>query len=324
MSPSAKRRLRTAAGYAVGAACLIWVLHDIRLEDLRRDLAGLVWPWLMPAVALDIFGYVLQGLRWRLLLAPIGRVSTAETTQAIYAGLFANEVLPLRVGELVRAYLISRRLGKELLTVLPSMAVERLFDGIWLAACVGITAIVIPLPGTLMHAVDILGAGVLAATGLFLWIVLRQAGRWSAGRWRVQRALARLGAELRMIARTARVPSSLAFSLLVLLSQAGAFWLGMKAYGLPLGMWAGVAVFLIVRLGTAVPNAPANVGTYQFFTVLGLQFFGVDKTTAAGFSLVVFVILTIPLWVLGAAALGRSGTTLSRVQEELAQRGVGA
>ncbi len=134
MSPSAQRRLRAAAGYAVGAACLVWVLHGIRPAELARDLAGLRWEWLIPAVALDILSYVLQGVRWRLLLATLGRLSTQETTEAIYAGLFASEVLPLRAGELVRAYLVARRLGKEMLSVFPSMAVERLFDGIWLAA----------------------------------------------------------------------------------------------------------------------------------------------------------------------------------------------
>jgi uncharacterized membrane protein YbhN (UPF0104 family) len=309
-----KRRWREAAGYAVGAACLIWVLHDVRLADLARDAARLDWRWLAAAVAFDILSYVAQGLRWRLLLAPAGRVSTLESTQAIYAGLFANEVLPLRVGELVRAYLVSRRIGKDLLAVLPSMAVERLFDGLWLAACAGVTAIVLPLPGMLTHAADVLGAAVLAAAAVFLWVVLR---RGAAPRTRF---LARLAVDLRAIAKDAPVWNALAVSLGQLVFQAGAFWFVAAAYGLPIGMWASVAVFLIVRLGTLVPNAPANVGTFQFFTVLGLQLFGVEKTAATGFSLVVFLALTLPLWLLGTVALSRSGTTLGAVRKELARR----
>jgi len=58
----------------------------------------------------------------------------------------------------------------------------------------------------------------------------------------------------------------------------------MRAYGLGLSFWVGAAVFLILHFGTALPNAPSNVGTYQFFTVLGLTLFGIDKTTATGFS----------------------------------------
>jgi len=70
-------------------------------------------------------------------------------------------------------------------------------------------------------------------------------------------------------------------------------------------------------LGTAVPNAPANVGSYQFFTALGLTLFGVDKATAAGFSIVVFLALTIPLWIIGFIALTASGMNLKRVRLEI-------
>jgi hypothetical protein len=79
----------------------------------------------------------------------------------------------------------------------------------------------------------------------------------------------------------------------------------------------GVAVFVIVNLGTAIPNTPANVGSYQFFTVLGLTLFGVDKTSATGFSLVVFSLLTLPPLVIGFLALSRSGLSLATIREEL-------
>jgi hypothetical protein len=51
----------------------------------------------------------------------------------------------------------------------------------------------------------------------------------------------------------------------------------MRAYGLDLPFAIGVVVFLIVQVGTAVPNAPANVGSYQLLTVLGLTLFGVRR-----------------------------------------------
>jgi glycosyltransferase 2 family protein len=76
-------------------------------------------------------------------------------------------------------------------------------------------------------------------------------------------------------------------------------------------------VFLIVRLGTAIPNAPANVGTFQFFVVAGLTFFGLDKTAAAAFSIAVFLVLTIPLWLIGSIALSRTGLTLQNIRLDI-------
>lgn len=122
--------------------------------------------------------------------------------------------------------------------------------------------------------------------------------------------------DLREIGRSRELYLSFAVSFLFLLGQALAFWLIMWAYGMQLSFWAGSTIFLIMHLGTVVPSAPANLGTYQFFTVVGLVLFGVDKTLATGFSLVVFFLLMFPLWVAGAFAASRSGTTFAAVRKE--------
>lgn len=99
-------------------------------------------------------------------------------------------------------------------------------------------------------------------------------------------------------------------SLAMLILQGMSFWLVMRAYGLSLPLLAGVAVILIVHLGSAVPTVPGNIGTYQFFTVVGLKLFGVDKAAASGFSMVVYAVLSLPVFVFGFWSLGRSGLTL--------------
>lgn len=314
---NARRRLRVAAGWIVGAACLAWVLHDVRLGEIGRDTANLAWGWVAAAIALHVASYASQGLRWQLLLRPVGDIPVLKTTQAIYAGLFANEVLPLRFGELVRAYLVSRWISRDLVSVLPSVAVERLFDAIWLAAAIGLTAIMVPLPEVLVRSIELLGGVVLAATVGFFYVSFRKHDSARVRRWRVIRWVDSLLTGLKEIGRSAPMYEAFAVSLVFLALQAAAFWLVMLAYGLRTSFWVGAAAFLIVRLGTAVPNTPANVGTFQFFTVVALTLLGVEKTRAAGFSLVVFVLLTIPLWALGFLALSRSGATLGAIRAEI-------
>ena len=105
-----------------------------------------------------------------------------------------------------------------------------------------------------------------------------------------------------------------ALSLALLAGQILAFWLVMRACRLDVTARVAAATVMIVHLGTAIPNAPANVGTYQFFCVVGLTLFGIDTPAAATFSVVVFVILTVPLWLLGSVALGRMGLSLAAIR----------
>lgn len=305
--------------WAVAAACLAWVLHGIDVRRVAGEVRGLRWGLVALAVGAQVLSYVAQGWRWQLLLRPVGGVPLSRTTQAIYAGLFANQVLPLRFGEMVRAWLVARWVDVKLLVVLPSVLVERLFDGIWLAVGIGLTAIAIPLPPALDRAADTLGEAVLAGTALFAGFVFIKRPSRPKGKRRSNLVgwSDSIAAGLWAIGRSPSFYAGFGVSFLLLLLQGLAFWCVMLAYGIGLSFWAGAVVFLVVRLGTAIPNAPANVGTFQFFTVVGLLLFRVHKTEATGFSLIAFLVITLPLLVLGFLALSRSGTTLLAIREQV-------
>ncbi|MHB8079638.1 MAG: lysylphosphatidylglycerol synthase transmembrane domain-containing protein [Candidatus Krumholzibacteriia bacterium] len=320
---ASRERLRALLGWLFAVACLVWIFHDLKPAELRRSLHGLRWWWVAPAVAADILSYFCQGARWSLLLRPLGRVSPLRATRAIYAGLFTNELLPLRAGEVVRSYLVSRWTGASIARVVPSIAVERLFDGFWLSIAFALAALSVRLPRELARAADVMGALVLAGAVLLAIVTLRRpraeaaappAGRGLTGRLR--RLAGRFLHELRAMARAPGFPAAALVSVGVLVGQALAFWLVMVACGLPLSIWAGAITLMIVHLGTALPNAPGNLGSYQFFCVVGLALFGIGKAEAAAFSLVVFVLLTVPLWALGFFALRGSGLSLGRVRRE--------
>lgn len=285
--------------FALGLAYagLRFALHGLDWPSFQVQLQQLDWRWLLLAVIFDIASYVAQGARWRFLLYG---ASLWQTTRAIYAGLFLNELIPLRPGEAVRALLASRDLNVRLLSVVPTMLVERLMDGLWLAVALVAALFLVPLPGFLVRGAELVVAIVCA-----LLITA----------WLLGYSRSALVCKVRM--GLGNVPA-LASSGCFLLAQGLAFWAVMRASHLPLGLFAAFFVMVIVRIGTMIPGAPANLGTHQFSTVLGLSLYGIRQPEAAGFSIVVFTVLTAPLLVLGFAACLSAGLTWQGVRRAAA------
>lgn len=290
MGGSKLKRLRPIlfgiVALGIAAAALTAALRDLNWATFRVQLNQLDWRWLVVAVVFDVASYAAQGVRWRCLLK---QASLWQTTRAIYAGLFLNEIVPLRPGEAVRAWLAARDLRVGLLTVAPTMLTERLMDGVWLAIALLATLALAPLPVSLVRTawMVIFAMSVLLVTALLV------------GRERYP-FLAKIRSGL------SNRPALLA-SGVFLAAQGLAFWAVTRASHLSLGLAAAFVVMIVVRVGTMLPGAPANLGTHQFSTVLGLSLYGVPHNTAAGFSLVVFVVLTAPLLAIGFAACLNAG-----------------
>jgi glycosyltransferase 2 family protein len=317
-----RSRVQRAMVYTLATACLVWVFHDVHPRQLLAAMSIANWRFVMLAIIFDILTYILQGVRWKLLLAPVGRLSILRTTQAIYAGLFTNEVVPLRFGELVRASLVSRWLSSRFAAIVPSMVIERCLDAFWLAAGIAVAAIFVPLPKDLIKAGDVLGVIALLAALLFAWIVFRTGKESECGDYvstsRVRMGLSHFASQLtggfRDIGISYRLCLAVLLSAGMLVCQALALWFMMLACRIGLPLSAGMIILLVVRLGTALPNAPANVGSFQFFCVSALSLFGIEKTVAAGFSIVYFLALSVPLWLVGLLAISRSGIALSKIR----------
>ncbi|MBP2681138.1 MAG: hypothetical protein H6Q78_1001 [Candidatus Krumholzibacteriota bacterium] len=293
--------MKRVLGYLFAAACLVWVFHDIDLQEFASHMKTIAWWVVGVGIACDILSYVCQGFRWKMLLRPTGELPVIRTTQAIYVGLFTNEIVPLRVGELAHA--------------------------IWLAIAVGLAALFVPLPHRLIVGEEALGAIILVLTAVFVFAVVRKGksigssapARRGRGSGFMQRLVAEMAGGLAKIGLSRGFFLAALGSAGILVFQMLAFWLIMAAMRMPLSVWQGAVCLLVVHMGTAIPNAPSNVGSYQFFTVVALAIFGVDKTAAASFSVVAFVLLTIPLWLIGLAALRKTGMSFAELRAEAAK-----
>lgn len=312
-------------GYAVSVACLIWVLYDFHIKRAIEQLADVSWRWVALGIAFDVLSYIVQAARWKLLLAPFGRVKIQDAMRAIFAGLFANLIFPLRPGEVLRAYLLSKAEDIGFGTVVGSVLVERLIDLVVTTAGLAVMSLFVPLPARFRHAADGLGIATLVLLGLFiamiLYIEFRFGGdprRMSGGRRMPGKLMSAL-IGLHAMGTSPSFYPAVFTSLLMPFCQVLALWAMMKSYGMGLPFLAAVVVLLVINLGVSLPNAPANVGAYQFFCVLGLSIFEMEKTTATGFSIFAFLMLTLPFLFLGFYAVVRSGLSIRSMREQVSR-----
>jgi uncharacterized protein (TIRG00374 family) len=257
---------------------------------------------------------VVHAWRWNTLLLPVVRLPFWRTVQSIYIGLFANEVLPLRTGELIRCYLLSHW-NKLLLSLsFGSAAVERLIDGFWMVAAFLITAYYVELPSYMTEFVKVVTGLLILGAILLAWVITHKQHAHSMAREsRWASTLRHLVEGLHTMGNRSTFSRTVAISLLYLAVQALSVWGLMKAYGLDLSPWVATGVLTVVRFGTVIPNAPGNMGLYQASTVLALSLFEVERNDAKTFSFIMFFAINLPLLVGGALAVALTGLNLKEI-----------
>jgi len=304
-----------AFGYVISVASLVWVLQGVDLHTVWTDLLSLRWGWVAIAVFSDIAVYVYQAWRWNLLLNPVVRVPLWRSVQAIYVGLFTNEVFPLRPGEIIRSYLQARWSGIPFSVAFSSAMIERVFDGLWLIGLFVFTTRAIPLPRVVVDLGKVLVV-VVAIFAVLLGIAMfwkqRAHKAMPHTRWGMKMRV--LIDDLHIMGRSKTFYAAAAVSVGYLLIQVIPIYSLMRAYELDLTMFPALVVLLVLRLGTVVPQAPGNVGASQALMVLALGLFGLDKTTATGLSIVTWGVITLPLLVAGFLALTFTGIDLGEIR----------
>jgi uncharacterized protein (TIRG00374 family) len=309
--------LPQALGYALSIGCLAWVLHGYDLRSIWSGIRELEWQWVSLCILCDLLVYVCHGWRWNLVLRPVKRLSLWRTVQAIYIGLFANEILPLRTGELIRCYLLAHWNNLLFSVAFASITLERLMDGIWMVSAFTVTASFLQgkIPTYVVDVVRLISVVLFLLLAVFLYVVFHKShahtvvkeSRWSA-------TLRHVVDGLHLMGNWRTLGKAMGASFLYLLLQILSIWALMKAYQLDLSVWAAAAVLVVVRFATVIPNAPGNVGLFQYACVMALnKLFGVEKADATTFSILVFGAITLPLLVGGAIAVALTGLNLKEI-----------
>ena len=288
---------RVWLGILVSVGMVAWLAYTLDPVHVWQALSG-ANPLLvvLTCATLPVTMY-LKSYRWRYFFPAPERVSMHGLLSSLYLGYMANTVLPLRAGEILRAYLVgeSDRVSKP--TVLATVLIEKVFDLGTIALFLFGLRFAIPLPDWADAAAVASGFGLLLAmAGLATTLVARPWALLLARRLEARvPLLARLGVAALLTSfldglAFLRDPRTLALVLVwTMVLWAGSLltiFLGLSALGISAGLWVAAFVLVVTNLGMAIPSAPGYVGVFHSAVVVSLAPYGVDAGQALAAAIV--------------------------------------
>jgi uncharacterized membrane protein YbhN (UPF0104 family) len=332
------RTLRFFVPFAISAGLLYLVVRSVASEpsQVLGALASADWRLLPVAIGLYFVGVWLRSARWSLLL-PEHAVKTSTLFRALVVGFTVNNLLPLRVGEVARAYLLSRWCRISYGATIASLLVERVLDGLSLAVLLLVALLVMPAalsdgPVAEPHAPGYLPwVGAIAAAGFLSGAAMLALGAWRTSAITaiagflarllparfgaiVERLAENFARSLALVHEPGRVVRVLGLSLLAWCFELGLFFVFLVAFGLPASYPLALLVGSAANFATLLPSSPGYAGTFDAALIAVLQdTIIVPPSLAFAYDFAVHMTLLVPVVVVGTLVLWQSHLTFDQI-----------
>jgi glycosyltransferase 2 family protein len=321
-------------GIAISAFFLFLLFRKIDFHKLAAAFRELDYSYLLPALLLTFVSYFLRAVRWKFLLAPIKPTRLANLFPSTLIGYMANNLLPARLGEFVRAYSLGQKEAIGTSAVFASLVLDRLCDGFTVLLVLLVTFFTIRLPAGMEHIQGGLVTGGYVTFALYLAVLaflalLKVRTEWTVGL--VARLVTPVSArcadqvvtQLRTFISGIRVPTRPAHLAAVLVTSlliwASAIWpidLILRSFGVLLPVAASMFIMVFLVFAVMVPASPGYVGTYHFACVTALSAFSIGSEKALSIALVIHGMSFFPVIVAGLYCLWRDKLSLKKISAE--------
>lgn len=329
----AGRWLQLLVGVAISATLVYFAFRGQPFHEVWRHVQSVRIVPLLVAIVIATLSFPLRVPRWGILLKhDDGRdIRWPALWHPIAIGFACNNVLPLRLGEVVRVGAVARLAPVSVAASLSSLAVERIVDGLTVVGLLLVALVLADLPPDIAVAgVPVQDAavrfGLLGLAGLALALIVatrRQLAIGLASRFtppgrirefatsfaeRIVDGLAALGDPKRALLVAA-------WSLVLWLVNATAFWVGFAAFDIEVPFVGALLLQGVLVFAIALPQAPGFVGGFELAIIGSLALFGIDEGLALAYAVTFHVTTFIPITLLGAWSLIRTGLSIRGARE---------
>jgi len=312
----ARRWATLVLGLSVSAFFLWITLRRVELDSVAAALASVSLPILSLALLTKGIQFLALGLRSRFTVGPFKPVAYGTLVASQLLGYTGNNVLPFRLGEVLRIDYLARRSGVGRAELVGTVVAERLMDTVALLLLFVATVPLVlggeTLEGRIPWMAGLTVVAFVTGIGLTRWdglgplveTLLRPVHEPTAVLVREKLEAAVTG--LVSLADARWTPGAALATVLYWTAALASLRIVLSAFDLALPWYAPLLILALTALGTALPSSPGFVGTYHYFSALGVSLLGVDTVTATSFALVAHAMATVPWTVVGLLVFARS------------------
>jgi uncharacterized protein (TIRG00374 family) len=296
-------------GLILTLGTLYWLVKNLDLDQVLVGLGAADYRWVIAGLGAVLLTLIARVLRWQVLLYS-GPVTFAGTLRAVVLGQLLNLILPARLGDVGRAYLISQDGKTYQAQALGTIALEKLWDLVILIALIAGLSFWQPLPAWIIVPARLtVAAGAMVLVGIISVLYFRPVlaerlnllihwFRLSNGRWSSP-LLGRMLDGLGGLRRPRVMLIAAGWSLIAWLFGAVTNVALLKAFGLP--PEAGIAILLLVvlQMGVALPAVPGHIGVFEALCLATLSLFGIEANVALGYGVTLHAVVLTPPILLG-------------------------
>ncbi len=309
---------------------IVFVFLALRGQDF-----GLIWDsirnadyiWLLPAIVVYFVGVAVRAVRWDYLLRGVAKISPVQLFPVVCIGYMANNVLPLRAGELVRSYALSTRHQVRKTASLATIAVERIFDGLTMLLFFAIASLSIALTHdlrTVFYLASVLFTAVIAGMLVFVFapglrdrliaaVIARLPERIGM---RIEPMAQSFIDGLSILRRRNEVLGVALASICAWSLEASMYLLIAEAFGMDISPFGILMITAVANLATLIPSSPGYVGAFEYGVILVVAGpLGFGRELALSYAVVVHAALYLPVTLLGFVFWWRESLSWGAVQE---------
>lgn len=318
-------------GLAVSAVFVYLAMRGIDFASVKEAFSHLtLWPWLPIGIASYLVSHVIRGLRCRVLVKKHARLSLPTATNIVVVGYGANNVLPARLGELVRAGMLAERAAMPLAQSLGVTFIERVLDGLVMLLFLVVASLTVEVAGWMRElvyvALTVFGLATVVMVVGAIWpklvIALTRKVTGPLGpKW--QGKLVTLATHVTDAGACLRDPkdalSLILLSIVVWAFEAGIYVAILPIFGIPMTVQFAVITMCVTGFGILLPSSPGAIGPYHYFASQAMMVHGIAAPTALAYATLVHLSWFIPITIWGAAVMLWYGVELSSIAQ-LSQR----